>query len=552
MNDQIQIQLGEKLYKVKKDVKVIDFLNALKYDKSIIAVKVNGNIKNLNYILSKDVSIDLVKYNSAMGNKIYVNGLKFLFIIATKEILGANTEIIFEHSIDKGIYTTINSNQGLNGETIKQIATKMYEYINNSEKIDSINVSKKDLLEYYNTTNQKDKLKSLETNTSEFVKINKCLKYYAYFYGTLPINMSYVSKFKISFLGKNNVVLRYPIVNKDYLIPDYVHHKKIIDIFDEYNGWLNKLDVYNVGDLNSIISHDKIKEFILINEYMQFERLTNIGNNIVGNIDKSKLILIAGPSSSGKTTSANKLCMYLKSRGIKTHLISTDDYFKDRDETPKDENGEYNFDDLDALDLSLFNDHLKKLINGEEVEIPIYNFFKGIKEYNGRKIKLDNNSILVVEGIHALNEKLTSEIPREEKTKIYLAPFTPLNIDNYNYISTRDIRLLRRIVRDNRTRGRGVIDTLKGWEKVKNGEEKYIFCFQDEADFVFNTAIIYETGVIKTYVEPLLYSVPMDSEYYQDAKRLIEFLRLFFPIPAEYVPADSILREFIGNSCFYD
>ena len=289
-----------------------------------------------------------------------------------------------------------------------------------------------------------------------------------------------------------------------------------------------------------------------MNEYMQFENLAKIGNQIVLNIDKIKLILIAGPSSSGKTTSANKLCMYLKSKGLKTHLISTDDYFKDRVDTPKDENGEYKYDDLEALDLSLFNDHLKKILVGEEVEIPIYNFIKGIKEYNGAKIKLDSNSVLVVEGIHALNEKLTSEIPRESKTKIYLSPFTPLNIDNYNYISTRDIRLLRRIVRDNRTRGRSVIDTLSGWKKVKEGEEKYIFCFQDEADYVFNTAIIYEVGVIKTYVEPLLYSVPINSEYYYDAKRLIEFLRIFFPIPSEYVPTDSILREFIGNSCFYD
>ena len=364
--------------------------------------------------------------------------------------------------------------------------------------------------------------------------------------------MSYVSKFKISYLGKNNVVLRYPIENNDYLIPDYIHHKKIIDIFDDYNIWLTKFGVNNVGDLNDLISENKIKDFIQVNEYMQFDKLTKIGDSIYSNIDKVKLVLMAGPSSSGKTTSANKLCMYLKSKGLQPHLLSTDDYFKNREETPKDENGEYDFDSIDTVDIPLFNDHLKRLINKEEVEVPVYNFLIGKKEYNGRKIKLDDNSILIVEGIHALNEKLTGDIPRDEKTKIYLSPFTPLNIDNYNYISTRDIRLIRRIIRDNRTRGHNVIDTIKEWEKVKKAEEKFIFCFQDEADYVFNTALAYEVGVIKTYVESLLYSVPIDNEYYHVAKRLIEFLRMFFPIPAEYVPADSILREFIGNSCFYD
>ena len=552
MNEHIQIKLNDKTYKVKKNVTVLSFLNALKYDKTIIAAKVNNDVKNLNYVLTKDCTIELIKYNEYIGNKIYVNGLKFLFIIAVKEVLSQSAEINFEHSIDKGIYTSIDSKEGINGEVIKKIAAKMYELINNATKIETINVTKKDLLAYYKATNQKDKLLSLITNTSDFVNANKCLNYYAYFYGQLPIDMSYIPKFKISYLGKNNVVLRYPIEDSDYLIPDYVHHKKIIDIFGGYKDWVEEMNVFNVGDLNQKISDGNIKEFILINEYMQFEKLTQIGNKIVENKNNKKIILIAGPSSSGKTTSSNKLCVYLKSKGVNPYLISTDDYFKDRSETPKDENGEYDFDTIDALDLELFNNHLQRLTNGEEVEIPVFNFLKGIKEYNGRKIKLNEDSILIVEGIHALNEKLTSKIPRENKIKIYLSPFTPLNIDNYNYISTRDIRLLRRIIRDSRTRGKTIFDTLKGWEKVKEGEEKFIFCFQDEADYVFNTAIIYEIGVLKTYVEPLLYSVPIDSPYYFNAKRLINFLRMFFPIPGEYVPADSILREFIGNSCFYE
>ena len=322
-------------------------------------------------------------------------------------------------------------------------------------------------------------------------------------------------------------------------------------VFKECREWTKLMKIETIADLNGVVSRGKIADLIRIDETLQSNRLLSVARKIVDNKKDKKIILLAGPSSSGKTTTTTKLCMYLKSFGLNPKMISMDDYFVDRDKTPVNEKGEKDYESIDAVDNELLTKQVDDLLNSKEGLAPIYNFKEGVKEFV-KEMKLDKDDILLIEGIHALNPKVLKEIPAKNKFKIYLSALTELNIDYHNRFPTTDNRLLRRIIRDNRTRGYNVVDTLKVRNNVRNGEEKYIFPYQDEADVTINTALIYELGVLKTYVEPLLYSVDEDSIYYEEAKRLLNVLRLILPIPSESIPDDSIIREFIGGSCFHD
>lgn len=523
-----------------------------KYKNDIIAFKMNNQLMTLDRKIIKNCNIEFINYLHRDGNKMYVNGLKFVFLIAVKEILGAKSDISFEHSIDKGIYCRIISDKKINSTIFKQIHNKMKELIDLDLQIETINVTKNDIINFYKKTGQKEKILNLKTVTEELVTMNKCKSYYAYFYGPIPLSTGVLNKFDLTKLDNNVVILRFPVLRGEGNVPEYKNHAKIIDIFNEYRKWIDIMKVNNVGELNEVVSNGKINDFIRMNELIQNKDLLHIVDDIYTQKENVKIILIAGPSSSGKTTTAHKFCMYLRAKGLNPHVLSTDDYFVNRDETPKDKNGEPDFESIDTIDIPLFNTQLKQLISGEQVSIPTYNFVTGKKEFNNNLLKLNENDILVIEGLHTLNEKLTSEIPKDRKKKIYIGPFTPLSVDNYNHIPTSDVRLLRRIIRDNRTRGHDVEATLKMWDKVRAGEEVNVFPYQDEADYVFNTALIYEIGVLKVYVEPLLFGVDIDSPYYEDAKRLLRFLTMFFPIPTDGIPSDSILREFIGKSCFYE
>ena len=522
------------------------------HNNDILAMRVNGQFFTLDNKILKNSSVEFVDYMNRDGNRIYINGLKFLLIIAVKEVLGNIADVNFENSIDKGIFCRIINHPVIDENAHKLIINKMIEIVNLDLQFENMNIKIKDLIQYYKGTNQSEKLKNLEILTDNYVSLTKCKNHYGYFYGKLPLSTGYLKKFDITFLDNNTLVLRFPVVRGDGNIPEYEHHEKVMNVFDQYGKWIDIMKVSNVGSLNEIVYRGNINNFIRMNEVMQNDNLMDICESIVADSDKVKLVLIAGPSSAGKTTTANKFCLYLKSKGLNPHILSTDDYFYNRVDTPKDENGEYNFETIDAIDLELFNTQLTDLIAGKEVDVPRYDFIKGEKEFGVRKIKLEKNDILIIEGLHTLNEKLTSSIPRDNKVKIYISPFTPLSIDNYNHISTSDVRLLRRMVRDNRTRGKKVEDTLMMWDKVRRGEEIYVFPYQDEADYIFNTAFIYEIGVLKVYAEPLLYAIDSSSKYYEEARRLIRFLKIFLPIPADAVPQDSILREFIGKSCFYE
>ena len=326
----------------------------------------------------------------------------------------------------------------------------------------------------------------------------------------------------------------------------------ISQTFADYTKWGKAVNVSNAADLNEIVSQGRYDDIIRLSEAYFENQLSMIAEQIYQRKDTIKFVLIAGPSSSGKTTTAKKLGVYLQSKGFKTHRISIDDYFVNKKDTPKDEYGEYDFESLKAIDLNLFNRHLSKLIEGEKVQLPEYNFIIGEREYKKRYLKLEKDDIVIIEGLHGLNDELTMTIDRINKYKIYIGPFTQLNIDNHNRIHTSDTRRLRRIVRDNKTRGYNAADTLRMWKKIKDGEEKYIFPYQNDVDSVINSALLYELGVLKTYAEPLLFSVEESDEMYPEALRLINFLRNFLSIPSDEVPKDSILREFIGGSGFQD
>ena len=359
--------------------------------------------------------------------------------------------------------------------------------------------------------------------------------------------LCHMQQFELKYLGNNRLVILYPSNLTGGVLPEYVHHENIINAYYEGKSWLKKLNTPYTADLNNLVSERKIKDFIESCELHFTDGIKKVSDKIIRNNDK-KFIMIAGPSSSGKTTTTRILGAYLRSKGYDPICLSTDDYFVDRIDTPKDEYGKYDFECLNAIDTKEFNNDLMRLLKGEEVNIPTYNFVTGKREYHNNLIKLNENSIILIEGLHSLNDDLTPGIPDRYKYKIYLSPFIPLNIDRHNYISTLDLRLIRRIIRDNRTRGYTVSEVIEKWQSVRNGEEKYIFPYTHQANMIINTALPYELGVLKVYAEPLLLSIDTDSKYYEEARRLLKFLRSFYTITSEYVSKSSILREFIGGA----
>lgn len=469
-------------------------------------------------------------------------GLKFLFIIATKEIL--NCEVRFCHSLDNGIRGVFITKHKVTKEDIKAITNKMYEYINGAYPILKLNVSSQDAISYYNRYSETEKASSIKNMINETIVFNELLGQYNYFYTPIVSNTSEISNFKIINLNNNDFVLVDNIDNKR----EFIHKKNIFNEFNKYNEWLNKQDIHYVCDLNKIISEGKIEDFIKKNDIIIDDSIMKIAQDIVRL--KKKIIFLGGPSSSGKSTSSRKLALFLNALGKKTIKISFDDYYKELESIKPNKEGVRDFESLEALDLKLFQNQMEDLLKGEEVVLPKYNFSTASKSFNSDPVKLTNNDILIIEGLHCLNEAVSINIEKRLKYKVYVSPFTPLTLDRHNYISTTDNRLLRRIVRDNRTRGTKVEKTLAMWEDVRNGEENYIFPHTDEADVVLNTSYIYEIGVLKVYAEPLLYTVDINSPYYKKARQLLDSLKIFFPISSEYLASDNVLREFIGKSEF--
>ena len=515
----------------------------------IILASVNNIYKELSYVVNESCGITFYDLNSKVGNRAHIAGLTFLLIVAVKEIFGMDANIKVMHSLDKGIY--IKTSFPLTETILKSIAKKMLKIVEMDLSITKVSVDRISAIHYFESINDLAKAKIMKYNTNTSITLYRLSNYYNYFYGQMPPSTACLKEFKLTYVDDNGFVLQFPTEYSHNQIKAYVHHPNMFKVFKECREWTKLMNIETIADLNGVVSRGKIADLIRIDETLQSNRLLSVARKIVDNKKDKKIILLAGPSSSGKTTTTTKLCMYLKSFGLNPKMISMDDYFVDRDKTPVNEKGEKDYESIDAVDNELLTKQVDDLLNGKEVVAPIYNFKEGVKEFV-KEMKLDKDDILLIEGIHALNPKVLKEIPAKNKFKIYLSALTELNIDYHNRFPTTDNRLLRRIIRDNRTRGYSVVDTLKVWNNVRNGEEKYIFPYQDEADITINTALIYELGVLKTYVEPLLYSVDEDSVYYEEAKRLLNVLRLILPIPSESIPDDSIIREFIGGSCFHD
>lgn len=520
------------------------------YNFPIMVAKVDNVIEELTYNISKKCNIDFYDRSSTFGHTVYSHGVHFLMIVAMKKVLGNDAEVIIQHSIDKGVYCEI-LNKEINKEIIKQIESKMYELVEQDYNFIKLSVSRKDAMDFFRKKKQFDKVNVFKYISNTYINLYRLDEYYDYFFSEMPYSTKVLDEFKLTYIKDNGFVLSYPSIHNPKYTEDYSHHKKIFDAFLDYTNMGKTIGISNAADLNSIVSLGKYNDVIQLAEANYNSQLAKAADIIYNKKNKVKIILLAGPSSSGKTTTARKLEVYLKARGFKTHSISTDDYFLNRVDTPKKPNGDYDFESLRAVDTDLFNKHLLKLLAGEKVLMPEYNFVLGEREYKGRTLQLSSDDIVIIEGIHALNPELTMAIANDNKFKIYISPLTQLNIDNHNRIHTSDTRRLRRIIRDNKYRGWNAADTLRNWKNILEGEEEYVFPYQNEADMIINSALIYELGVLKTYAEPLLFSVDEDDDVYPEAIRLINFLRNFLPIPSDDVPKESVLREFIGGSCFH-
>ncbi len=543
-----------------RDIETIEFNSSVtlkeisekfqnKYNYPILVGMVDNNVTELGETITRSCKVDFFDRSSGLGNGIYGRTTQFMLIVAIKKVLGEDTEAIIDYSIDKGYYCEIQ-NVDIDKPVLKKIEAKMKELCKQDYIINKVSVSRFDAIKFFKQKKQIDKVKVLKYISNSYINLYRIDDIYDYFYGELAYSTGQIDDFKLTYIKGNGFVLSYPDTYNPECTLDYVHHHMLFEAFKSYHEWGDKIGIKNAADLNEVVSNGKYNDLIRLSETYYNNQLSRIAETIFENKNNIKLVLIAGPSSAGKTTTSKKLETYLESKGITTHQISIDDYFLDRSKTPVLENGELDTESLNAVDVTLFNKHLTKLFEGEKVELPEYNFVLGKREYRGKTLQLKENDVIIIEGLHALNEDLTISIERSHKFKVYINALTQLNIDNHNRIHTSDTRKLRRIVRDNKYRNYSAADTLNMWKNIREGEEKYIFPYQDDADVILNSALVYELGILKTYAEPLLFSVTETDPMYSEALRLINFLRNFLPIPSDYIPQDSVLREFIGGSCF--
>ena len=535
-NEEHSYPKGTPFYKISEDCKDVP---------NIVAVKIGNEVFSLTEMALESCQVEFINYNDNIGNKIYKAGLKFIFEVALQKVF-PSLDIHYEHSVPKGMLGLIKGDKILTSDDIGKIKEQMVHLIDENIKIEKLNVITCDAIKYYREEKLTEKAQNIQNINDKIVSLYRLDGHLNYFYTLMPYSTAVINKFDMVYLGNNKIIFIIPNKYSNNQIPEYVHYENIISSFYDGKEWLEQMHMPYIANLNKTVGNGKIKDFIRSSEIRFNLTLANIAKEI-NESPNIKFIMIAGPSSSGKTTTSLRLASYLETYGYNVIRFSIDDYFVNRDDTPKDENGKYDFECLEAIDKKQLNDDLKALLNGKEISLPKFNFITGKREATKDKIKLQENTIILMEGLHALNDELVPDIENKYKYKIYLSPFIPINIDRHNYISTLDLRLIRRIIRDNRTRGYTVTKTMENWEKVREGEEKYIFPYVHQADVIINTALAYEVGVLKVYVEPLLYSVGIDNTYYEEARRLLDFLKQFYPIPGEYINDESIIREFIGG-----
>ena len=506
----------------------------------------NNEYQNLEYEIKNDGKVDLIDTFSKEGMKIYVRTLVYIMGKAFEKIYPSE-KLTVEYQLGNAMFCTID-NMKITEEFIEKMTEEIKKIISEDLKIKKVIMTREEAKEFYEKTNASKGRLQYDLTDNEEIYMYYCEDYYNYCYGTMANRTGVLENFEI-IKYYDGFLLRYPTTKNPTEIPEFKPTKKLSWALEEYERIHKILETNTVYKLNKAINSGRIKDVIMLAEALHEKKIANIADDIAKR-KNVKMVLIAGPSSSGKTTFAQRLGIQLRLNGIKPVTISVDNYFVERSDTPKDENGEYDFESIEAIDLKLFNEHLVKLLNGEEIEMPRFDFHEGTKKYKGDMLKLNSDEILVIEGIHCLNDKLTSQISKDEKYKVYISALTVLNMDRYNRISTTDTRLVRRIVRDYQFRGYSAKHTLDTWASVNRGEEKNIFPYQEEADKIFNTSLIYELSALKNIAEKVLSEITPDEEEYAEASRLLNMLKYFEPIPKKEVPTNSLLKEFLGGGNF--
>ncbi|WP_367116649.1 nucleoside kinase [uncultured Oscillibacter sp.] len=517
----------------------------------ILLVNRDGKLCELHKVLDRDCSLKMVTAQDKPGIQTYERSAVFLMLKAFYDVVGreAVERISVEYSLSSALFILARGSFTLDQALLDRVEARMRELSGQALPIEKRALSTDDAIELFEEARLVHKAQLFRFRINSHVNVYSLDGFVDYFYGYMAPDTGYIKCFGLE-LFENGFVLRLPTQKDPHHLGDFRPSRKVFRELYESTLRSEALNASNVAELNTTISQASATPLILAHEAMMEKKIGDIAAEIASRRDV-RFVMIAGPSSSGKTTFSHRLSTQLRACGLRPHAIATDNYFVNRDKTPRDADGNYDFEGLGAMDVEQFNIDMGRLLKGETVEMPTYNFKKGAREYNGNFLRLGENDVLVIEGIHCLNDKFTYSLPKESKYRIYISCLTTLNIDDHNRIPTTDARLLRRIERDARTRGYSAQATIKMWPSVRRGEEENIFPFQDSADMIFNSALIYETALLKPYVQPLLFGVPRDSEEYIEAKRLLKFLNYFLPIPADDVPKTSLMREFIGGGCYH-
>ncbi len=547
---QIRCKNNKKSQKVEIGSTLFDVFSSfdLKMTHGPVSARVNNKVEGMHYRVYNSKDVEFLDMNSASGSRAYTRTLFFVLCKAVQDIY-PNTDVVIDIPVSNGFYVDIRLGRPVADEDVNILRRRMQEIIDSKMPIRRFTVPTEEAIALFQEKGDVEKVKLLRTSGSIYTTYYKIGEYVDYYYGTLLTNTSQLYLFGLE-KYYDGMLLRIPSVSNPDELGEMTRQDKMFDIFKEHHRWQEILGIRTVGDFNQAIDAGHATDIINISEALQEKKLAKIAEEIASR-KGVKLVLLAGPSSSGKTTSCKRLSIQLAVNGLKPLQISLDDYFVDRDKTPKDENGDFDFESIYALNLDLLNEQFNALFRGEEVELPKYDFPSGKSVKSGKKLKLEPNNVLVVEGIHALNPELTAHVPEEQIFRVYASALTTILLDNHNYIPTTDNRLLRRIIRDYKYRGVSAQETIHRWPSVRAGENKWIFPFQENADAMLNTAMLYELSVLKMQAEPLLQQVPENCEEFAEAYRLLKFLKYFKGIPYNNLPPTSLLREFLGGSSFH-
>nr|WP_287843606.1 nucleoside kinase [Prevotella sp.] len=548
---QIRCKNNKKTQKVAIGSTLFDIFSEIGLEMSHgpISCKVNNKVEGMHYRVYNSKDLEFLDMTSSSGSRAYTRTLFFVLCKAVKDIFPASPDVIIDIPVSNGFYVDVRLGKELTEEEVGKLRNRMQEIIDARMPIRRYMVPTEDAIALFQEKGDVEKVKLLKTSGSIYTTYYKIGDYVDYYYGTLLTNTSELYLFGLE-KYYDGMLLRIPSLKNPDQLGEITRQDKMFDIFKEHHRWQDIIGIRTVGDFNQAVTAGFSTDIINISEALQEKKIAQIAEDIAQR-KGVKLVLLAGPSSSGKTTSCKRLSIQLAVNGLKPLQISLDDYFVDREKTPKDESGEYDYESIYALDLKLINEQFNALFRGEEVELPKYDFQSGKSKRSGKKLKMNDHNVLVVEGIHALNPELTSQIPDEQIYRVYASALTTILLDNHNYIPTTDNRLLRRIIRDNKYRGVSAQETIHRWPSVRAGENKWIFPFQENADAMLNTAMLYELAVIKMQAEPLLQLVPENCEEYAEAYRLLKFLKYFKGIPYNNLPPTSLLREFLGGSSFH-